>query len=62
LASHSANQIIIAYEIAKYLKMPTKKILDSIKNINYIKHRLELIYNPNSNLYIVDDSFNGNFE
>jgi UDP-N-acetylmuramoyl-tripeptide--D-alanyl-D-alanine ligase len=62
LASHSANQIIIAYEVAKYLKVPAKKILDSVKNINYIKHRLELIYNPNSNLYIVDDSFNGNFE
>jgi hypothetical protein len=28
LASHSANQIIIAYETAKYLKIPTKKILD----------------------------------
>lgn len=62
LASHSANQIIIAYEVAKYLKMPAKKILDSVKNITYIKHRLELLYNPNSNLYIVDDSFNGNFE
>ncbi|MDD3302074.1 MAG: Mur ligase family protein [Candidatus Gracilibacteria bacterium] len=62
LAEHSASQIITAYEIAKYLKMPTQKILNGIKNINYIKHRLELIYNPNSNLYVIDDSFNGNIE
>ncbi len=62
LASHSANQIIIAYEVAKYLKMPAKKILNWIKNINFIKHRLELIYNSSSILYVIDDSFNGNFE
>jgi len=62
LAEHSASQIITAYEIAKYLKMPTQKILNWIKNINYIKHRLELIYNPNSNLYVIDDSFNWNIE
>jgi UDP-N-acetylmuramoyl-tripeptide--D-alanyl-D-alanine ligase len=62
LASHSANQIIIAYEIAKYLGISTKKILAWIKNINYVQHRLELIYNPSSNLYVIDDSFNGNFE
>ncbi len=62
LASHSANQIIIAYEVAKYLWMPAEKILTCIKNISYVKHRLELIYNPSSNLYVIDDSFNGNFE
>jgi UDP-N-acetylmuramoyl-tripeptide--D-alanyl-D-alanine ligase len=62
LASHSANQIIIAYEVAKYLEMPAEKILAWIKNINYIQHRLELIYNSSSNLYVIDDSFNGNFE
>ena len=62
LASHSANQIMIAYEVAKYLKVPTDMILTWIKNINYVQHRLELIYNPSSNLYVIDDSFNGNFE
>lgn len=62
LASHSANQIIISYEVAKYLWLNTKEILNWIKNIDYIKHRLELIYNPNSNLYIIDDSFNWNLE
>ncbi|NDK08340.1 hypothetical protein EOM39_03785 [Candidatus Gracilibacteria bacterium] len=62
LAFHSANQIMIAYEVAKYLKVPSDKILTGIKNINYVQHRLELIYNSNSNLYVIDDSFNGNFE
>lgn len=62
LAEHSANQIIRAYEIAKYLKMENSLILDAIQKITYTPHRLELIYNPNSNLYVVDDSYNGNFE
>lgn len=62
LAAHSANQVMIAYEIAKNLETPIEKILRWTRNISYVKHRLELIYNPNSNLYIIDDSFNGNFE
>lgn len=62
LASHSAKQIIIAYETAKYLNIPAEKILPAIKKINYVKHRLELIYNPSSNLYVIDDSFNWNIE
>lgn len=62
LAAHSANQIITAYEVAKYLKMDKSIIIDSIEKISYTPHRLELIYNPNSNLYVVDDSYNGNVE
>lgn len=62
LASHSANQIIIAYEVAKYLGMSSAEILKEIKKIDYTKHRLELIYNPNTNIYIIDDSYNWNLE
>ncbi|MDD5213373.1 MAG: UDP-N-acetylmuramoyl-tripeptide--D-alanyl-D-alanine ligase [Candidatus Gracilibacteria bacterium] len=62
LAEHSANQIITAYEIAKYLKMENSLIIEAIQKITFTPHRLELIYNPNSNLYVIDDSYNGNFE
>lgn len=62
LANHSANQIIVAYEIAKYLGLTCDEILKWVKNINYIKHRLELIYNPNTDVYVIDDSYNWNLE
>jgi len=62
LASHSAKQISMAYEVAKYLWMNEEDITNWISKINYIEHRLELIYNPNTNVYIIDDSFNWNLE
>lgn len=63
LAAHSANQIIIAYEVAKFLWIKDSLTTNyRTKKIEYIKHRLELIYNEKSDLYVIDDSYNGNLE
>ncbi len=63
LAAHSANQIIIAYEVAKFLRIDDKFTKSfRTKKIDYIKHRLELIYNEKSDLYVIDDSYNWNIE
>lgn len=61
-AKHSANSIIISYEIAKYFNIPDKDIKESCKKLEYIKHRLELIENKEKNIKIIDDSYNWNIE
>ncbi len=58
----SAKLIASAFEIGKYLNLNVEEILWYARQIGYISHRLELIYNPISNLYIIDDSYNWNFE
>jgi len=62
LAKHSSTNIILAYEVAKYLWVTTENILHAVKKIEYTPHRLQLIYNALQNTYIIDDSYNGNIE
>ncbi len=62
LADHSAHQIIMAYEVARYLGMEKSDILSMIREIKPVEHRLQPIYNPTSNVWIIDDSYNGNLE
>lgn len=62
LADHSAHPIIIAYEIAKYLGIGREEILSAIQEIRPVEHRLQPIYNPQSNVWVIDDSYNGNLE
>lgn len=62
LGSHSSIFIMIALTIGKYLKLDTTAMIEAIKNIPYIEHRLQLIYNPISDIYVIDDSYNGNIQ
>lgn len=62
LAKHSSTNIILAYEVAKYLWITTENILNAVKRVEYTSHRLQLIYNALQNTYIIDDSYNGNIE
>lgn len=62
LADHSAHPIIMAYEVARYLGMQSSDILAAIREIHPVEHRLQPIYNPTSDVWIIDDSYNGNIE
>lgn len=62
LASHSINAINICYEVAKFLWMDTKSILTGISKILPVVHRMQPIYNPNTDVWVIDDTYNGNFE
>ena len=62
LADHSAHPIIMAYEVARYLGMESSDILAAIREIQPVEHRLQPIYNPTSNIWVIDDSYNGNIE
>lgn len=62
LAKHSAEAIVLAWEVCSLLKMDDEVILRGIQNISYTKHRLELLYNAQQRVFVLDDSFNGNTE
>ena len=60
LARHNVMLILLAANIAKALGMTMQEIADGVRNINHIPHRLEPIYNKENNVWVIDDSYNGN--
>lgn len=62
LGKHSSIFIIIAIHIAKHIKLDITRLITPIQHIPYIEHRLQLIYNPVSDIYVIDDSYNGNIQ
>lgn len=61
LATHNISLIMLCIEIAKNLGMSLEEIVKGVEKVDYIKHRLEPIYNSQTNIWIIDDSYNGNF-
>ena len=53
---------MMALHIAKHLKLDIASLIAPIQNIPYIEHRLQLMYNPVSDIYVIDDSYNGNIQ
>ncbi len=62
LGKHSSIFIMMTLHIAKQLKLDVAALITPIKNIPYIEHRLQLMYNPVSDIYVIDDSYNGNIQ
>jgi UDP-N-acetylmuramyl pentapeptide synthase len=53
---------MVALQIAKQLNLDINSLISPIKDIPYIEHRLQLMYNPVSDIYVIDDSYNGNIQ
>lgn len=62
LANYIGNTLQICYEAWKYLWQSMEDFKKWVAKIDFIEHRMQLIHNPQSNVYILDDSFNGNLE
>jgi len=62
LADYMWNTLQICHEISKYLWQDFLEFQRWVSKIDFVPHRMELIYNPSSNVYIIDDSFNGNLQ
>lgn len=60
LAEHNIDLILLAAKLAAKLTLNPEQIIAGVKKIQPIKHRLELIYNSSSDIYLIDDSYNGN--
>lgn len=61
LAEHNIVLILLGIEIAKALGMDLQHIADGVEKIEYIPHRLQPIRNGQTDVWIIDDSYNGNF-
>jgi UDP-N-acetylmuramoyl-tripeptide--D-alanyl-D-alanine ligase len=61
LALHNISLISMSIILAGLLGMETPKIQEGIKKITPFKHRLEPIYNSQTDIWVIDDSYNGNF-
>lgn len=59
LGEHNIQNIMMAVRVAKILGLDDQQIVQGIKNIKPISHRLELI-RTHSNITIIDDSYNCN--
>jgi UDP-N-acetylmuramoyl-tripeptide--D-alanyl-D-alanine ligase len=62
LAEHNINLILLARALAQKLGLSADEIKRGVNKIKIIKHRLEPIYNKNTNIWIIDDSYNGNLK
>lgn len=60
LSEYSSHQIILCIKVAQDLWVSREKILNEINHLSYTEHRLELIKNNQTNVRVIDDSYNGN--
>lgn len=62
LSNYIGETLQICYEVWKYLWQSMDDFKLWVKKIDFVEHRMQLIYNPQSNVFVIDDSFNGNLE
>ena len=62
LAEHNISLIILAARVAQKLGMTMSEISRGVGKIEYVPHRLEPIYNEMTKVWVIDDSYNGNFD
>jgi len=61
LATHNIDLIVLAISLAQELGIDMEAIKKSLSSVEIVKHRLEPIYNANTKIWVIDDSYNGNF-
>jgi UDP-N-acetylmuramyl pentapeptide synthase len=42
--------------------MKHKDFATALAKVDFVEHRMQLIHNTSTNVYIIDDSYNGNIE
>ena len=61
LAEHNITLILLCARIAQEFSISVNDICDGVKKVLPVAHRLQPIYNANTNIMVIDDSYNGNF-
>lgn len=62
LALHNISLILLATRVAQKLGMAIGEISRGVGKIEYVPHRLEPIYNEMTKVWVIDDSYNGNYD
>ena len=62
LSNYIIETLQICWEVSKHIWLSLEQFQTWSSKIDFVEHRMQLIYNPNGNVYVIDDSFNGNIE
>jgi UDP-N-acetylmuramoyl-tripeptide--D-alanyl-D-alanine ligase len=62
LSNYIVETIQICHHVAKHLGMDMASFKSWVAEIDFVEHRMQLIYNQHSRVSVIDDSFNGNIE
>ncbi len=62
LAEHNIALIMMCCKIAMELGVDISEIRQAVEEIKPVAHRLEPIYNKATDVMVIDDSYNGNFD
>ncbi len=62
LADYIGKTLQICYAVSQKLWQDISQFRAGVSKIDFVEHRMQLIHNPSNNVYILDDSFNGNLE
>ena len=60
IAPYVPELFALAYEVARALGATPESIAKGLKEIPQVEHRLQVIHNTQTNVTVIDDSFNGN--
>lgn len=61
LAKHNISLILLAHRVAQKLGMTISEISYGVGKIEHIPHRLDPLYNEMTKVWVIDDSYNGNY-
>ncbi len=62
LAKHNIDLIVLALTLAQRLGINNNEAVRAVYRLEYVKHRLQPIFNNLSQVLVIDDSYNGNFQ
>lgn len=62
LSNYIVETLQMCWEVWKHLSMDIETFKKWVNKIDFVDHRMQLLYNAQSNVYVIDDSFNGNIE
>ena len=62
LSNYIVETLQICWEVSKNLWMTIQEFQNRVGKIDFVEHRMQLIHNTTWNVYVIDDSFNGNIE
>jgi UDP-N-acetylmuramoyl-tripeptide--D-alanyl-D-alanine ligase len=62
LAKHNIDLMILALSLANRLSVSSSEAVSALNKLDYIAHRLQPIFNNSSQVLVIDDSYNGNFQ
>jgi len=62
LSDYVVETLSMCWHIAEKLWMNIDEFNTEVEEIDFVEHRMQLIHNIGSNVYVIDDSFNWNIE